>query len=253
MKWWLACVTLLGIAAAAFWYLVHPSIVTFLSALGAVAIVVVVRCFVSVFLPKEASSGAKWRVSLVMTAFCFGLPVLLAVQVTPSGGHGALKALFGPDEGFLGLSSSDLLAGLLLLLCLVVTPGFLIGIPTRLHIRGRALGENSLVLGWLAGLAAFTAAVEVFVLHFLGDLLPQSGLGTLSVAALGVAVLVAPFFKAVASSCWRGGALVVLDPALWWSKSIIAFKEVTANTPPTRTQAAPNDERGDGKPVPDAQ
>jgi hypothetical protein len=239
MKWWWAYVALMGMAAAAFRYLVHPAVVTSLSALGAMLIVVVVRCCVGLFLPKEVSSAAKWRVSLVMTTCCFGLPVLLAVQVTPSGGHGALKALFGPDQGFLGLSLSDVLAGLLLLLCLVVTPGLLIGVPARLHMQGRALGGNSLVPGWLAGFAAVVAAGEVFVLHFLGDLLPKSGLGTVSVAAFGVAVLVAPFFKTVASSCSRGGVMVVLDPALWWSNWLIAFREMTANTAATRDETVP--------------
>jgi hypothetical protein len=241
MRWWAYALLLLGIAAAALWFLVHPSVVTFLSAVGAVAIVAVVRCCVGPFLPKpkEVSGAAKWRVSLVMTAFCFGLPVLLAVQVTPSGGHGALTALFGPDQGFLSLSPSDLLAGLLLLLCLVVTPGLLIGVPARLHMKGRDSGKNSLVLGWLAGFAAFVAAGEVFVLHFLGDLLPKSGLGTLSVAAFGVAVLVAPFFKTVVSSCWRGGAMVVLDPVSWWSQGLIAFKEMRSNTAATQVQMAP--------------
>ena len=241
MKWWWTCAPLLGIAGAAFWYLVHPPIVTFLSALGAVAIVAVVRYCAGPFLPKAVSSAARWRASLAVTAFCFGLPVLLAVLVTPSGSHGALIALFGPDQGLVSVSPSDLLAGLLLL-CLVVTPGLLIAVPTRLHVTGRTSRENSLVPGWLAGFAAVVAAGEVFILHFLGDLLPKSSLGTLSVAAFGVAVLMAPFFKAVAKSCWRGGIMVVLDPVLWWSKWVIAFKEMTADTADTQVQTAPVNE-----------
>jgi hypothetical protein len=243
MKWWWAWVLLLlGIAAAAFWFLVHPPVVTFLAAVGVVGIVPLVRYWAfrvaGPFLPKAVSGPARWRVSLTVTALCFALPVLLAVLVTPTGSHGALTALFGPDEGIVSVSPSDVLTGLLLL-CLVVTPGLLIAVPTLLHAKGRASRENSPVPGWLAGLAAVVAAVEIFVLHFLGDLLPKSSLGTLFVAAFAVAVLMAPFFKAVARSCWRGGIMVVLDPVLWWSEWLIAFKEMTANTAEAQVQTAP--------------
>lgn len=242
MKWWWVRASLLGIAAAAFWYWVHPSVVTFLSAVAVVTIVALARycvfgvpgLFPSLRLPEAVGGAARWRVSLAAIAFCFGLPVLLSVLVTPSGSHGALTALFGADHGIVSFSWSNWPYPLLLL-CLVAIPQLLIAVPASLRVKGLAWREDSLVPGWLAGFAAVVAAGYLFVLHFLGDLLPKSGLGTLFVAAFGVAVVVAPFFKTVANSCWRGGVMVVLDPALWWSQWLIASKEMTAK-PATQLQ-----------------
>lgn len=233
---------MLGIAAAAFWYSVHPTAVTFLSAVAVVVIVALARycvfgvpgLFPSLRLPEAVGGAARWRVSLVATVFCFGLPVLLSVLVTPSGGHGALTALFGTNQGIVSFRPSNFLY-FLLFLCLVAIPRLLIAVPMRLRVKGRAWRQDSLVPGWLAGFAAVVVAGYVFVLHFLGDLLPKSGWGALSVAAFGVAVLVAPFFKTVASSCWRGGVMVVFDPALWRSQWLIASREMTGK-PATQLQ-----------------
>jgi hypothetical protein len=255
MKWWWTCAALLGIAAAAFWYLVHPSVVTFVTALGFVGLVPIVRCTAcrvkSSFLPEAASGAARWRISFAVIVFCLGLPVLLAILVAPSAGHGVLTALFGAGEGFVSVSRSDVLDGLFQELCFVAIPGLLIAIPARLHAKGRASRENSLVPRWLAGFAAVAAAGQVFVLHFLGDLLPKSGLGTLSVAAFTIAVLMAPFFKTVASTCWRGRVMVVLDPWLWWSEWLVAFKEMTANTAPPQLETEPLN-TATGQPASDA-
>jgi hypothetical protein len=232
-----------------------PGLITFLTAVSVVVILALVRYGVfgktskrpSVRLPETVGRFARWRMTLAAMVLCFGLPILLPVLVTSGGIHDALTALINPDQGLVSFRWPDLLEPLLLL-CLVAIPGLLIVVPAHMRARPRTWREDSLVPGWLAGLAAVVAAGYLFVLHFLGDLLPKSDLVTMSVAAFGIAALVAPFFKAVANSCWRGGVTVVLDPASWWSQWLIAFSEMRAkpdDTPAPQAQTAPAEEEAE--------
>jgi hypothetical protein len=79
------------------------------------------------------------------------------------------------------------------------------------------------VPGFLAGFAAVLTLIYILALHFDATALPTTRLGILSVAGLGVAVLLAPFFRSVASATWRRGAVMVFDPAQWLSASFIAW------------------------------
>jgi hypothetical protein len=95
MKWWasLLLTLLFGSAAAAWWYLVHPSFFTLSSAAGFAVAVLAMR----VFGLGEERSIVKWRVSVTVMLFSFGLPVLLGVLLTSGDSHGILAVLFGQE------------------------------------------------------------------------------------------------------------------------------------------------------------
>jgi hypothetical protein len=212
-----------------------PNVITFVTAVAVVVVVPLMRYGIfgksskcpSVRLPEAVDRFARWRMTLAAMVFCVGLPILLPALVTPDGIRGALTALINPGQGLISFSPQDLFQPLLLL-CFLGIPGLLIVVPARMRANCQAWREDSGVSGWLAGLGAVVAAGYLFVLHFLDDLLPKSGLVTLSVAAFGIAVLVAPFFKAIANSCWRGGVTTVLDPVSWGSQWLTAFGEMRA-------------------------
>lgn len=63
-------------------------------------------------------------------------------------------------------------------------------------------------------------------------MLAGTRLGTLTVAAFGVAVLLAPFYRIVANACWKRGVAMVLDPGQWWSAWRDAYGEMMTGKVP---------------------
>jgi hypothetical protein len=88
------------------------------------------------------------------------------------------------------------------------------------------------VPAWLAGFAAVLTVVYLLTLHFDNLGLANVHLGVLSVAAFGVAVVLAPFYRIVASACWESGIAVVFDPVRWWSAWGVAYREMKGVTRP---------------------
>jgi hypothetical protein len=120
---------------------------------------------------------------------------------------------------------------LLALACLIGIPALAVAVPEYLHTRGRA-AASSLMPAWLAGFASVLTAAFILVLHssWGGQSAPlgQAPVGVLSVAAFGVAVLLTPFYRAVATQCLQRGIAAVFDPARWWSAWCVAYQEMRA-------------------------
>jgi hypothetical protein len=198
----------------------------YLIAFGGVSCVVAVRLALGTMLrsrlPDQTSAWDLWRIAVFATLFTLGLPVLLVVLATAGGSPSAVIEAFSRQTGGVLWSSLEVLSLLVIPLLLVVGPVYL-------HARGRAATASSLVSGWLAGFASVLTAVYIVVLRF-GEP-AQGGLGKLSleawcVAAFGVAVLLAPFYRIVIRACLEGGLAAAFDSDRWWSSWRRAFREM---------------------------
>lgn len=169
--------------------------------------------------PETVGSAARWRASAVAAAFSWGVPAVSLIAATQGQSRSALIADFlGPgSQGIWGLPEG---------LCLWGIPFLVLVVPSWLHAVGREHRGDSPVPGWLAGAAAILTAASLVVLHFGGGALAGLQLGILSFAAFGAAVLLAPFYRAVANACWAGGVAAVLDPAQWWRAWCVAWAEL---------------------------
>jgi hypothetical protein len=178
----------------------------------------VLRFVLRSHLPDSMTAGAMWRVSVITVIFLLGLPVILVVLATSGGSRSAVIGMF---------SGQQLPWGPLESLCLWGIPVLLVIGPEYLRIRGRAAAASSLVPPWLAGFASVLTAIYIVLLHF-GE--PQKAgldklpLGIWSVAALGVAVLLAPFYRIVVKGCLQQGIAVAFDPGRWWSAWCVAYR-----------------------------
>jgi hypothetical protein len=181
-------------------------------------------------LPGTMTSGAMWRVTVMTLIFMLGLPVIFIVLATSGGFRSAVLATFASDPGehgwgALGVRAAAWLeAGSLLGIPVLVVVG-----PEYLRTRGRAVAANSLVPGWLAAFASALTAAYIVLLHFGAPGkagLVKSPLGAWSVAAFGVALLLAPFYRVVAKECLQRGLAVVFDPGRWWSAWCVAYREM---------------------------
>jgi hypothetical protein len=187
--------------------------------------------------PEGMSATAMWRVAVTVLVFFGGLPVIFVVLASSAWSTSAVLPLFS------SLPAGERGLGVLEELLLFGVPLLVVTVPEALHARRRA--ANLLVSGWLAGFASAMTAAFILTLHFGGIAeanLRTAQLGALSVAAFGVAVLLAPFYRFVAKECLQQGIAVVFDPARWWSSGFAAFGE--ALRAPTDEPEPPADGRG---------
>lgn len=176
-------------------------------------------------------AGAGWRVGTTFAVIWFGLPALLVTLATQGDSGSALTELFSRRPA--GQSFLFVLG----YFCLELVPGLIVIVPEYLRSRGRARNADSSVPGWLAGLAGAATVAFVLLLYFDGAVLAKTHIGVVSVAAFGVATLLAPFYKTVASTCLNSGIMNVFDPWQWWSKWCRAYGEMKGKAPDTPTHA----------------
>lgn len=203
-------------------------------------------------LPDQITAWAMWRIAVIMTIFIGGLPAIMVVLATSGGSPNAVIELGSRQTG------GDLWRGLELL-CVFGIPVLLVAGPLYLNAKGRAAAASSLVSGWLAGFASVLTTVFIVVLRF--DEPAQGGLGKVSlavwsVAAFGVAVLLAPFYRIVVKASLEGGVVAAFDPERWWSAWCRAFREMRGKPAVTaeagaKAQAEAVSAEGDGTAVPD--
>lgn len=204
----------------------HPAVEPYLVATVLLSVVTSAKLCLSLVppsrLPKTMSATATWRVAVTVTVFVFGLPVVFVTLARSSWSVGAVLPLFSrtlPGERWLGLLEA---------LFMYAVPVLVAVVPGYLQARGRA-AASSLVPGWLAGFASVLTAAFILMLHFGGIAevdLRKAHMGILSVAAFGVAVLLAPFYRVVVEKCLQQGIAVVFDPARWWSSWCDAYREM---------------------------
>jgi hypothetical protein len=178
------------------------------------------KWFGKVVRPFAIGHGATWRVSVAAVALCLVFPVILVILVTSgSSGSATIGALshYWVRGGAVTIVEMACLVGIVIM---VVT------VPEFLRIRGLAWTDDSPVPGWLAAFAAVFTVGYVLVLHFDRRVLASSNLGVLSAAAFGLAVLLVPFYRVVARTCWQCGVEVVFDPVQWWLSCRAAWREV---------------------------
>lgn len=197
-------------------------------------------------LPETVSATAMWRVAVTLTVLIFGLPVVVVVLARSSWSVDAVLPFFSrtlPGERWLGLLEA---------LLMYAVPVLIVLVPGYLQTQGRA-AASSLVPGWLAGFASVLTAAFILMLHFGGIAevdLRKAPTGILVVAAFGVAVLLAPFYRVVVEKCLQKGLAVVFDPARWWSSWCHAYREmrrapaVTVEAGVDSTRAAADGEPG---------
>lgn len=153
--------------------------------------------------------------------FCLGLPSVFVVLAT------AGESSKGVFAGFIGRPGIYVdFWGAPELLCFFGIPTLVVLIPARLHSKELPWRDSSTVPAWLAGFAAVLTVVYILTLHFDNLGLADWHLGALSVASFGTAVLLAPFYRAVANACWKSGIAVVFDPVRWWSAWCKARREM---------------------------
>jgi hypothetical protein len=187
--------------------------------------------------PEGMTATATWRVAVTVSVFFIGLPVVFVVQASSSWSMKAVLPLFSslPHGGrSLGTLEDLLLLGV---------PFLVVAVPESMHAHSRS--ASSLVTGWLAGFASVLTAAFILTLHFGGIAEVQmrtAQMGALSVAAFGLAVLLAPFYRFVASECAQQGIAMVFDPARWCSSGLAAFGEVIRA--PTAAPEPPADGTG---------
>jgi hypothetical protein len=70
----------------------------------------------------------------------------------------------------------------------------------------------------------------IISLYFDRSVLLPPNVGVVSFAAFGAAVLLAPFYKAVARAGWRFGTETVFDPARWWQSLCGAWRDMTGSS-----------------------
>jgi hypothetical protein len=170
---------------------------------------------------QTIGSSAKWRVSVTTVVFSLGLPASFVVLATSGVNRSAITAMYTGSS-----SIWDLFEGA----CLLGIPMLIVAMPEALHGLGRPWRDSSPVPAWLAGFAALLTAAFILMLHFGGDGLAQSHVGTLAVASFGAAILLAPFYRIVVNACWEDGIAVVFDPVRWWSAWCVAYREMKGLT-----------------------
>jgi hypothetical protein len=181
------------------------------------------KWFGNVVQPLAIGRGTRWRVSVGAVALCLVFPVILVILVTSGGSGSAAMAAFGHyyyGKGAAIMGEMVCLAGIVTLVVVV---------PEWLRVLGRAWRDGSPVPGWLAGFAAVFTVGYVLALHFDRHVLPSSHPGVLFVTGFGVAVLLAPFYRIVATTCWQRGVEVVFDPVQWWLSWRTAWREVISS------------------------
>jgi hypothetical protein len=188
---------------------------------------VLIAClFLAVILLVKYEYGTKWRVSVTTAVVALGLPAIFAVLAT-SGETSSAFAWFSFRPGTHRDTTIWSVPGAV---CLLGIPMLVVVIPEFLRSKGRPWRDSSPVPAWLAGFAAFLTAAYILTLHFGGGGLAEWHLGALSVAAFGTAVLLAPFYRVVANTCWKAGIAVVFDPVRWWSAWCMAYREMKGTT-----------------------
>ncbi len=160
----------------------------------------------------EMTISAKWRVATIFSMFYIFLPVVIVDLATSGNRRGVLAMIVnGPGNGgAMGVPEG---------FSLLSIPILLVVLPEYLNLKGRDEVADSMVPGWLAGFSSAFTAVFIFTTRFGGAgqiELQKVPLGLWSVAAFGVAVLIAPFYKSVAKHCIKQGVAVVFDPLVWW-------------------------------------
>jgi hypothetical protein len=207
----------------------HQPIMTVYSSLPfTVLIIMLVRYYVfdRVLRPYmgNVTAIAKWRIAVTMVVFWGGLFLIFIVLATSGDYRSAELTLYGRPEGGGGSGSLWALFGM-------GTVGSAVALPEYLYIKGRGAADDSQVPAWLAGLTSILTAAFIFTLHYGGGV-PRTNLqnvpiGVWSIAAFGVAVLLAPFYRVVVKLCIHRGIVAVFDPALWWKAWCAAYREIT--------------------------
>lgn len=189
---------------------------------GAFVIIAVIGLWRSRALARELGRLMSWLLlALAAGIVAWFLPVIMAALET-SGGvrvNAIYKATGGGTLAFRDWWLWDLeFWGPWVIVAFVVV------IPQLLHKELRWHPEFVLP-AWLAGFAAVATWLVAFLLYFNG-LRPPGGAVGLAVGATFAAALLAPFYRLLAVSCWKGGVAHVIDPRDWWSAWGKAYQEV---------------------------
>jgi hypothetical protein len=223
----------------------HPALGPFASA-WAIALFVlatkylVLEGWLQSDLPDRMSTSAMWRVAVTINVFCFGLPAVFVFLAASSTSRSAVMGLLSntPHAGHWWAVPEEL--------CLLGIPALLVVVPEYLHTQGRAAAASSRVPAWLAGFASVLTAAFILSLHYGGSAeaeLRKASPGVLSVAAFGVATLLAPLYRFVVTQCVQQGIAVAFDPGRWWSAWCVVYGEMMGA--PTVTAGAGDDARPD--------
>jgi len=219
----LACALLIGLGL----HQHKQSLQNYASVPGIVAFIIVARYTIGIILQAYISSVttiALWRALSTAVVFWFALMWAFVVLATSGNFYAAEIAYFtnGPGNGGVWAIPEGF--------CWFAIPAALLALPEYLHIKGRSAADASPVPAWLAGFAGTLTAVYIISVHYGG--VPRSNdvknvsLGVWSVAAFGVALLLAPFYRIVAKKCIRRGVVATFDPVLWWRAWCDAFNEI---------------------------
>jgi hypothetical protein len=158
---------------------------------------------------------------LIASAVVIYFPVIMAALAT-SGGI-SIKTIFKTTVGGTAAFRNRWVFDTEFL-CPWAIVALVVIIPQLLHEK--LVRRPEFVLpAWLAGFAAVATWLVVFMLYFNG-LRPPGGAGSLAVGATFTAVLLAPFYRFLARSCWDRGVAHVFNPRDWWSAWSKAYQEL---------------------------
>src|SRR5882757_7001720 len=169
-------------------------------------------------------SGARWRASVSAVVLFFVSPFVLATIGTSGGSERAAITAFQNELS--GESNVIAVETVFLFIVLLIV----VAVPQVMHRLERPYKPDSRLPGWLAGLAAVMTAAYIISLYFDRSVLPSPNLGVVSFAAFGAALLLAPFYKAVARAEWQFGTETVFDPAQWWQSWCGAWQDITGSS-----------------------
>lgn len=85
----------------------------------------------------------------------------------------------------------------------------------KLSLRDASESAQSLIPACIAAGATAATCAYLFLLHFSDGPLSDIKPGPLVAAILAIAVLVTPFYRFIARTCWKYGIIDALDPATW--------------------------------------
>jgi hypothetical protein len=182
-------------------------------------------------LAKVTATPAARVIVLLAVAFSYLFPSILVFLATNGDVNTFKLALFFPTAH---LSWPELLGGLLLAtvpVLLIIVPELLRGNLGAINVSTHPtdIGREELKDMATKGLAAVTAVASglyVLTLHFHGGPLAHRPVKQLLFASLAIAILLGPFYKSVASVCWKRGVSTAFDPTYWLIRPWVAMKEV---------------------------